>query len=96
LREVQNVSHLCRLNRCDRVDAYSPLQSVRTAVAQTEAADKTHARTGRDSVLACVGRLLVVAIDDQPLPSPGWHAATDASSRLRDVLTYLPITTLPD
>jgi hypothetical protein len=81
-----------------RIDAFdaAAARSCPTAVAQADAADTALARTGRDSVLACVGRLLEVTIDDQQLPSPKWHPATDAGSGLRGLLTYLPITALPD
>ncbi len=76
-----------------RIEAFD-LAAARTcpsAVAQAELADTVRARAGRDSVVACVGRLLDVRLDSQPLRVPAWHAGTDGVSGLRGLVTYVPI-----
>lgn len=81
-----------------RIDAFDPAAERQCggAVAQTRDADTVRARAGRDSVIACVGRLLDVRLDAQPLPPPRWLAGTDASSGLRGLVTYLPLAALAE
>ncbi|MCU0649763.1 MAG: hypothetical protein MUF00_17365, partial [Gemmatimonadaceae bacterium] len=64
-----------------------------TAVAEAALADTARARAGRDSVVACLGRVLDVRLDDQPLQTPTWMVATDVESGLRGLVTYVPIAT---
>lgn len=66
------------------------------AIAAAESADTAAARAGRAAVLACLGGLLALRVDDVPVPGVTWYAATDAESDLRGLVTRLPIGDLPD